>query len=95
MKITDTNWECPCESIAEKQQLFDYAKAKGVAISRGYFGNVDYYGDDDTTVCYYGVFSSHRGLITFEGHDADMLIITRAEFRRLCDEYATANGVAA
>ena len=88
MKITDLNWAVVCESIAEKQELFDYATQRKVPVSQRSI-YPPYRDDHDLAVGWWGHNScGGQGLMAHEEAGLEHKI-SADEFRQLCNEYAT------
>lgn len=90
MKIDQDLWRLKAASIEEKKELFDYATAKGIALEED---RRDVLEDDDLWIQWF-LGSLWTEPECFPSEDP-YEVITAAEFRAMCDEYATANGVAA
>ena len=80
MEITDTDWEMTCASIEQKQELFDYAAARGV---RAFPRRIEpQYRDNEDLAIGYWREGSKYGLMAVpaSGPPDDATL-----FRKMCD----------
>ena len=88
-KITDTNWECLAQSIAEKQTLFDYAAEKGIVLA---YNHTALRYDRDLYLCYwYPSMEGEAGLMANVESEPEYKRIDASAFRQMCDDYAASS----